>query len=88
MTTTSQHALPSGFGARTTATEVLAGIDVNGRTAIVTGGYSGLGIETVAALAAAGARVLVPARRPEVARAALDARGLSDVEVETLDLRV
>ena len=86
MTTTSQHALPSGFGARSTATQVLAGIDLNGRTAIVTGGYSGLGIETVAALAAAGARVLVPARRPEVARAALDARGLSDVEVETLDL--
>ncbi|QYF72516.1 oxidoreductase [Cryobacterium sp. PAMC25264] len=86
MTTTPQHALPSGFGARTTATQVLAGIDLNGRTAIVTGGYSGLGIETVAALAAAGAQVLVPARRPEAARAALDARGLADVKVETLDL--
>jgi len=86
MTTTPQHALPSGFSARSTATDVLTGIDLNGRTAIVTGGYSGLGIETVAALAAAGARVLVPARRPDAARAALDARGLTQVEVDTLDL--
>lgn len=86
MTTTSQHALPSGFTARSTATEVLVGIDLSGKTAIVTGGYSGLGIETVAALAAAGAQVIVPARRPEAAWAALDARGLAAVEVEPLDL--
>jgi NAD(P)-dependent dehydrogenase (short-subunit alcohol dehydrogenase family) len=86
MTTTAQHPLSSGFSARSTATEVLAGIDLTGRTAMVTGGYSGLGIETVAALHAAGARVIVPARRPEVAGAALAARGLSAVEVETLDL--
>jgi NAD(P)-dependent dehydrogenase (short-subunit alcohol dehydrogenase family) len=86
MTTTAQHPLPSGFSARSTATEVLAGIDLTGRTAMVTGGYSGLGIETVAALHTVGARVIVPARRPEVAGAALAARGLGAVEVETLDL--
>lgn len=86
MTTTPQHALSSGFTAQSTATEVLSGVDLTGRTAIVTGGYSGLGIETVAALVGAGAQVIVPARRPEVAWAALDARGLSAVEVETLDL--
>lgn len=86
MTTTAQHALPSGFSARSTASEVLAGIDLTGKTAIVTGGYSGLGIETVAALAGAGAQVIVPARRPEVAWAALAARGLDAVEVQTLDL--
>lgn len=86
MTTTPQHKLPSGFGAQTTATEVLAGIDLAGRLAIVTGGYSGLGIETVAALSAAGAQVIVPARRPEVARGALEARGLGSVEVDDLDL--
>lgn len=86
MTTTSQHALPSGFTAQSTATDVLAGLDLTGKTAIVTGGYSGLGIETVSALAAAGAQVIVPARRPETAWAALDARGLSAVEVEPLDL--
>mgnify|MGYP003417599580 FL=1 len=54
--------------------------------AVVTGGYSGLGIETVAALASAGATVVVPARRVDVARAALDERGLSSVEVVALDL--
>jgi NAD(P)-dependent dehydrogenase (short-subunit alcohol dehydrogenase family) len=66
--------------------EVIAGIDLTGKQAIVTGGYSGLGIEVVRALASAGAAVLVPARRPEVAREALDAQGLVDVEVDTLDL--
>jgi NAD(P)-dependent dehydrogenase (short-subunit alcohol dehydrogenase family) len=86
MMTTLQHKLPSGFGYRSTATDVLAGIDLTSTLAIVTGGYSGLGIETVAALAHAGAHVIVPARRPEVAREALDARGLADVEVATLDL--
>jgi NAD(P)-dependent dehydrogenase (short-subunit alcohol dehydrogenase family) len=84
--TTPQHKLPSGFGYRSTATDVLEGIDLAGKLAIVTGGYSGLGIETVAALAHAGAQVIVPARRPEVARAALDARGLTAVEVDELDL--
>jgi len=86
MTITAQHVLPSGFTARSTATDVLQGIDLTGKTAIVTGGYSGLGIETVAALAAAGATVIVPARRPEVAHAALVARGLAQVEVDALDL--
>ena len=86
MTSTAQHALPSGFGADSTASQVLAGIDLTGQTAIVTGGYSGLGIETVAALAGAGAQVIVPARRPEVARAALAVRGLTTVDVDALDL--
>jgi NAD(P)-dependent dehydrogenase (short-subunit alcohol dehydrogenase family) len=83
---TAQHPIASGFNARTTAAEVIAGIDLDGRLAIVTGGYSGLGIETVAALAGAGATVIVPARRPDVARVALDDRGLTAVEVQPLDL--
>jgi NADP-dependent 3-hydroxy acid dehydrogenase YdfG len=62
---TSQHAIGSGFGDRSTAAEVVAGIDLRGRTAIVTGGYSGLGLETVRALCGAGAQVVVPARRPD-----------------------
>jgi NAD(P)-dependent dehydrogenase (short-subunit alcohol dehydrogenase family) len=65
---------------------VLAGIDLRGKLAMVTGGYSGLGIETVAALAGAGAQVIVPARRPGVAREALASRGLSEVEPDELDL--
>lgn len=86
MTSTLQSKLPSGFGAKTTAADVLVGIGLQGSTAIVTGGYSGLGLETVAALSGAGATVLVPARRPDVARAALDLRGLGQVEVDELDL--
>ncbi|PFG50888.1 hypothetical protein ATK36_6147 [Amycolatopsis sulphurea] len=66
-THTSQHPIGSGFGAESTATEVLEGLDLSGRLAAVTGGYSGIGLETIRALAVAGAHVLVPARRPEVA---------------------
>lgn len=79
-----QQPLETGFGARTTAQEVLEGIDLSGRLAVVTGGYSGLGLETTRALVGAGAGVVVPARRPEVAREAL--AGLERVEVAELDL--
>ena len=44
-----QQPLGSGFGAHTTAAEVLAGVDLTGRTALVTGGYSGVGLEIVRA---------------------------------------
>ncbi|MDN0197692.1 SDR family NAD(P)-dependent oxidoreductase [Streptomyces sp. S.PNR 29] len=81
---TAQHKIGSGFGARSTAADVLDGIDLTGRLAIVTGGYSGLGLETTRALAKAGARVVVPARRPAVAREAVG--GLAGVEVDELDL--
>ncbi|HJP80385.1 MAG TPA: SDR family NAD(P)-dependent oxidoreductase [Pseudonocardiaceae bacterium] len=82
--TTPQHKIGSGFGMRSTAAQVLAGIDLTGKLAIVTGGYSGLGIETTKALVGAGAQVVVPARRPEAAREAL--AGLAGVEVDQLDL--
>ncbi|MFJ9692854.1 oxidoreductase [Kitasatospora sp. NPDC101183] len=62
--TTAQQQQPVGspFSAASTARDVLAGRDLTGRTAVVTGGSSGLGLETVRALAAAGARVLAPVR--------------------------
>ena len=82
--TTPQQPIGSGFGMRSTAAEVLERIDLSGRLAIVTGGYSGLGLETVRALSAAGATVIVPARRPEHAAEVLD--GVARVEVEALDL--
>lgn len=81
---TPQHKLGSGFGAQSTAAEVLRGIDLSGRLAIVTGGYSGIGLETTRALVGAGAQVVVPARRRETAVAAL--RGIERVEVDELDL--
>ena len=81
---TEQKPLPSGFGLRSTAAEVIEGIDLTGKTALVTGGYSGLGLETVRALAGAGAKVFVAARRPDVA--ATDLTGIDGVTVLQLDL--
>ncbi|MFE2745746.1 SDR family NAD(P)-dependent oxidoreductase [Streptomyces scopuliridis] len=82
--TTPQHTIGSGFGARSTTQDVLRGIDLSGELAVVTGGYSGLGLETTRALAGAGAHVVVPARRRETAEKALD--GIDGVEVDELDL--
>jgi NAD(P)-dependent dehydrogenase (short-subunit alcohol dehydrogenase family) len=81
---TPQHPVGSGFGAGSTASEVLEGIDLSGTLAVVTGGYSGIGLETTRALAGAGATVIVPARRPEAAREAI--AGIGGAEVGTLDL--
>ncbi|MEX1653055.1 SDR family NAD(P)-dependent oxidoreductase [Streptomyces pseudovenezuelae] len=81
---TAQHKIGSGFGAHSTADDVLAGVDLSGKLAIVTGGYSGLGLETTRALTKAGARVVVPARRPDTAWKAL--AGLEGVELDELDL--
>ncbi|MGW2816813.1 SDR family NAD(P)-dependent oxidoreductase [Streptomyces sp. NPDC001415] len=81
---TPQHTIGSGFGARSTTADVLAGTDLSGRLAVVTGGYSGIGLATTRALAGAGARVVVPSRRLDVAEAAV--AGIPGVEVDTLDL--
>ncbi|MER7201747.1 oxidoreductase [Streptomyces sp. CB01635] len=81
---TPQHKIGSGFGARSSADDVLAGIDLTGRLALVTGGYSGIGAETTRALAKAGARVVVPARRVGAAQENL--AGIDSVEVEEMDL--
>ncbi len=66
-----QKPVGSGFYAKSTAMEVIEGIDLTGKVAIVTGGYSGIGTETVKALASAGATVVVPARRKAAAEEAL-----------------
>jgi NAD(P)-dependent dehydrogenase (short-subunit alcohol dehydrogenase family) len=72
------------FDIDSTATDVLAGIDLRGKLAVVTGGYSGLGLETTRALAAAGAHVVVPARNLAGAQEAL--ADVGGVEVDELDL--
>ncbi|MFF1685825.1 MULTISPECIES: SDR family NAD(P)-dependent oxidoreductase [unclassified Streptomyces] len=81
---TKQRKIGTGFGAHSTADDVLAGIDLTGTTALVTGGYSGLGLETTRALARAGAQVIVPARRPATAERAL--HDVPKAEVHALDL--
>ena len=63
-----QRPIDSGFGAKSEPSEVLDGVDLSGKVAVVTGGYSGIGLETVRALVDCGARVIVPARRVEAAQ--------------------
>jgi NAD(P)-dependent dehydrogenase (short-subunit alcohol dehydrogenase family) len=82
--TTKQAALHTGYGETTTAQEVIGNTRLDGKVAIVTGGYVGVGLETTRALAGAGATVIVPARTPEKARAALS--GMARVELETIEL--
>src|SRR5260370_11363398 len=57
------------FSFHSTASEIIEGINLTGRRAIVTGGASGIGIETARALAGAGASVTLAVRRPEAAAA-------------------
>lgn len=80
---TLQKPIGSGFGAASTASDVTKGIDLSGKIAIVTGGYSGIGVETVRALRSAGARVIVPTRDRDKAVRALD--GI-EAEIEAMDL--
>lgn len=68
---TAQHPIGSPFGHRSTAREVVAGTDLSGKRMVVTGGYSGIGTETVRALAEAGADVIVGARRTGLAQEVL-----------------
>ncbi|MUN40968.1 SDR family NAD(P)-dependent oxidoreductase [Actinomadura litoris] len=77
------------FGADSTAMDVIAGHDLSGKEAVVTGGASGLGLETARALAAAGARVVLAARNPgagEAAAARLRAETGGEVVFRPLDL--
>jgi NAD(P)-dependent dehydrogenase (short-subunit alcohol dehydrogenase family) len=80
----SQQPLLSGFSATSTATEVIKGIDLQGKTVIVTGGYAGIGLETVKVLTHAGAMVWVPAR--DTAKATKNLAGISNVTVKEMDL--
>ena len=79
-----QIPLASGFGAASSWRDVIDGMDLTGKQAIVTGGHSGLGRETVRAFAGAGARVVVPARNVGEARARLE--GIERVDVWPMDL--
>lgn len=73
------------FGPTTTASEVVAGLDLSGRRAIVTGASSGIGVETGRALAAAGADVTLAVRDVAAGeRVAADIAG--STTVEDLDL--
>ena len=79
-----QKSIGSGFNATSTASDVIKGINLKGKIAIVTGGNAGIGLETTKVLAAAGARVIVPSRDTEKAKKNL--HGIPNVELAALDL--
>lgn len=74
----------SGVNAVSTAENVIAGIDLTGKIAIVTGGNTGIGLETTRVLAKAGARVIVPAR--DIEKAITNLQGIANIEIEPMDL--
>jgi len=81
--------ITSPFGMFTPAREVVAGHDLSGLTAIVTGAATGIGVETVRALAEAGADVVIAARKPDLAQAAIadiETTAPGKVRFEMLDL--
>jgi len=79
-----QKPIDSGFNAKSTSAEVIKGIDLTGKIAIVTGGNTGIGLETVKTLAYAGATVIVPAR--DIKKAKKNLQGIDRVEIEEMNL--
>jgi NAD(P)-dependent dehydrogenase (short-subunit alcohol dehydrogenase family) len=78
------------FGFTSTAAEVIAGVDLSSKRCIVTGGASGIGIETSRALAAVGATVTLAVRRPEatesIAAGLRASTGNSAIDIRFVDL--
>jgi len=78
------------YGFSSTASEVIAGVDLSGKRAIVTGGASGIGIETARALAQAGTEVTIAVRQPESARPVVEelrrSTGNPAIAIAMLDL--
>ena len=85
-----QIPIASPFDGKTQAADVMRGVDLAGKTAIVTGAASGIGVETARALAGAGARVVMPVRSREKAEAVaadiVASTGNTKVEVADMDL--
>lgn len=79
-----QQPTGSGFNAKSTTNDVIKGINLTGKIAIVTGGNTGIGLETTRTLAAAGATVIVPAR--DIEKAKKNLQGISNVEIAAMDL--
>ncbi|MAP94642.1 MAG: oxidoreductase [Ponticaulis sp.] len=80
-----QHRIPTGIEPHTPALDLLEGVDLSGKTAVVTGGHSGIGLETTRALAAKGARIIVPARNAKSAGEAL-ASVPGEIQIASMDL--
>ncbi|AJH00351.1 oxidoreductase [Clostridium beijerinckii] len=84
MKNTTQTPINSKYNFFTTAKDVIEDIDLKDKIAIITGGYSGIGMETAKVLAEAGATVIIPARDIEKAKEAI--AKIPNIEIEHLDL--
>lgn len=85
MAQSDQIPVNSSFHRKSTGQEVLAKVNLEGKTAIITGGYSGIGLETTRALAAKGVKVIVPVRSPQKAASNL-ATVSGEVHTAQMDL--
>jgi NAD(P)-dependent dehydrogenase (short-subunit alcohol dehydrogenase family) len=81
---TQQEPLYSGFGAETTAEGIASGIDLCEKVCVITGGHSGIGLETTRVLTKAGALVCVGAH--DMTKARKNLANINKVEVTHLDL--
>lgn len=79
-----QMPLNSGFNASSSTHDVIKGVNLTGKTIIVTGGYAGIGLETVKTFVSVGAEVIVPAR--DINKATNNLMGIPNVTVEAMDL--
>jgi NAD(P)-dependent dehydrogenase (short-subunit alcohol dehydrogenase family) len=90
MTEATTDRITTPFGAESTAAEVVDGVDLTGKRAIVTGGASGIGVETARALAGAGAEVTIAVRNTaqgdQVAADIRSSAGNDQVSVAALEL--
>lgn len=85
MALSDQNQVNSKFNRTSTGEAVLANKELDGKVAVVTGGYSGIGLETTKALAAKGVKVIVPVRSTEKAKESLgEVEG--DVQSAVMDL--
>ena len=80
-----QKPINSGFSNKSEPKDILKNIDLHNKVAIVTGGYSGIGLETTKALVAVGANVIIPAKRPEIANQNLNGV-VSETNIIKMDL--
>ena len=81
-----QAKLGSGLDPKSEPSDILAGNDLSGKVAVVTGGYSGIGLETTRALARAGAKVYVPVRNFDKAAETLGTIEIGEVIPLPMDL--
>ena len=80
-----QKPINSGFSNKSEPKDILKNIDLHNKVAIVTGGYSGIGLETTKALVAVGANVIIPAKRPKIANQNLNGV-VSETNIIKMDL--